>query len=201
MLSDTERGMIQELFTKLRNVEAQGGARDADAEAFIGQQVSRQPGAPYYMAQTILMQEQALKQAQAHIEALEQQARQPQGFLASLFGGSRPAQPPARHPMPQAYPPAQPQQGMPGGPAGAYQGRMPMAGGAGGGGFLAGAAQTAMGVAGGMLLANAIGSMFSADEAMAGVTDSIDQAAGAASEEFAAIEEDFGGGFEEDPFG
>ena len=40
-----------------------------------------------------------------------------------------------------------------------------------GGGFLAGAAQTAMGVAGGVLLANAIGGMFGADEAQAAEAD------------------------------
>ena len=37
----------------------------------------------------------------------------------------------------------------------------------GGGSFLAGAAQTAMGVAGGVLLGNAIGGMFGADKAQA----------------------------------
>lgn len=197
MLTDTERGMIEDLFAKLRRVEAQGGPRDPEAEAFIGQLLSRNPGAAYYMAQTILMQEQALNQAQDRMQQLEQQARQPQqgGFLASLFGGGRPAQPPApayRQPQPQAQPGYGAQPGF--GGQQAYNGRMPMAGG-GGGGFLAGAAQTAMGVAGGMLLANAVGSMFAggAEEAVTGAVDE-------ATADLANFEEDLGGGFEEDPF-
>lgn len=56
----------------------------------------------------------------------------------------------------------------------------------GGGGFLAGAAQTAMGVAGGVLLGNAIAGMFAGNEAQAAQSD--------ASEPKAADEGmDFGG--------
>ena len=52
-----------------------------------------------------------------------------------------------------------------------------------GGGFLAGAAQTAMGVAGGVLLGNAIAGMFGGDEAQAAQP----------AEEAPADEADFGG--------
>jgi hypothetical protein len=57
----------------------------------------------------------------------------------------------------------------------------------GGGGFLAGAAQTAMGVAGGLLLGNAIAGMFSGDEAQAAEDSSGDGAEGAGGDD--------GGGF------
>ncbi|MEO4001732.1 DUF2076 family protein [Mesorhizobium sp. CAU 1732] len=144
---------IEQLFGKLAAVEQQSAPRDAEAETFIRERVARQPGAPYYMAQTIVVQEQALEAAQARIEQLEAQTaeapRQSGGLFGGLFGDSRP---PARSgSVPRVGRPggAAPQQPV---PAGAQAQR-------GGGGFLAGAAQTAMGVAGGLLLGNAIAGM------------------------------------------
>lgn len=156
---------IEQLFGKLAAVEQQAPPRDSEAEAFISQQIASQPGAPYFMAQTIVVQEQALAAAQARIEELEAQAeeapRQQGGLFGSLFGGGQ--QPARRGSVPRignrataGYGAAQP------GQAAAAQMHQ-----RGGGGFLAGAAQTAMGVAGGVLLANAIGSMFGGGEAQA----------------------------------
>ena len=72
----------------------------------------------------------------------------------------------------------------------------PQQGGFGGGGFLAGAAQTAMGVAGGVLLGNAIGSMFAGD-APATETAAAEPAAEEPQVEEAAYDDggfdDFGG--------
>lgn len=128
-----DRKAISKLFEKLAKVEKQTPSRDADAEKFIREAITRQPGAPYYMAQTVVVQEHALNEAQARIEQLEAEAAQLRqdaqggGFLSGLFGSG---------PVPQqaAHAPRPMQKGAPGG-------------------FLAGAAQTAMGVAGGMLLA------------------------------------------------
>ncbi len=139
-MDTNDRQAISALFDKLANVERQLPARDAEAEHYINAAIARQPGAPYYMAQTVVVQEHALNAAQSRIEALEEELaearRAPQGggFLSGLFGsGPAPRQTArAANPMPQG---AQ-------------------------GGFLAGAGQTAMSVAGGMLLANAIGGMF-----------------------------------------
>jgi uncharacterized protein len=138
-----DRKAIAGLFDKLSQVERQMPERDPEAERFIGDAIARQPGAPYYMAQTVVVQEHALHAAQGRIEQLEaelaeaRRASQGGGFLSGLFGNGatprRPAQ--SRQPMPQGAP----------------------------GGFLAGAAQTAMGVAGGVLLANAIGGMFAGE--------------------------------------
>jgi len=148
------------LFEKLGNVERQSPPpRDADAEAFIRDQIGRQPGAPYYMAQTIVVQEQALEAAQARIEELEARSSSRQssgGLFGGMFGGGQPARSGS---VPRVGRSAASKQPFPQG--------QPLRG---GGGFLAGAAQTAMGVAGGVLLANAIGGMFGADEAEAAET-------------------------------
>jgi uncharacterized protein len=154
-MDSTERQVIDELFAKIRRAEGQSGPRDAEAEARIRQHVAQQPASPYYMAQAIIIQEQALAAANARIEQLERQLsdRPAGGFLGGLFGagGSRPlpAQPSSADgwdPRVAAY--ANPRHGR-------------------GGGFLAGAMQTAIGVAGGVLLGSAIASMFAPDPAAA----------------------------------
>lgn len=144
---------IEGLFQRLAEAERAGGDRDGGAESFIARRIAEQPGAPYYMAQTIVVQQAALEQAQARIEELEAQPAQAGGggFLSSLFGGGAQRPQPAR-PRPAAGPASQ-----------ALQQRGGMGAPAGGGGFLAGAAQTAMGVAGGVLLGNAVMGMFAGE--------------------------------------
>ncbi|EWY42201.1 hypothetical protein N825_20110 [Skermanella stibiiresistens SB22] len=170
-MDQNERQIIDELFGKLRQAETQSGPRDAQAESFIREQVARQPAAPYLMAQAIVIQEQALAASQARIQQLEQEAQERPaaaagggGLFGSLFGGGAQRQPAA---APRGNSPwGQAAQTPPGDPrVAAYadprnQQRQ-------GGGFMAGAMQTAMGVAGGMLIGNALGSMFSGGEAMA----------------------------------
>ena len=150
-MDTNDRQAISGLFDKLAEVERQTPARDAEAERLIANAIARQPGAPYYMAQTVVVQEHALNSAQARIEQLEAEIAEARqggarggGLLSGIFGGGAAPSTPGRaaRPMPQRTP----------------------------GGFLAGAAQTAMGVAGGVLLANAIGGMF-ADDAEAAEAD------------------------------
>jgi len=167
-----DRQAIERLFANLASVEQQSGARDSEAERFIGERIASQATAPYFMAQTIVVQEQALEAAQDRIAELEHaMTAQPQprgGFLASLFGNGKPPQPMAQRSWqrpgaePQHMPQPEPQQASP-------WGRSPIsrAQSGAGGGFLAGAAQTAMGVAGGVMLGNALGGMFGANEAKA----------------------------------
>lgn len=135
-MDSNDRNAIAELFDRLSQVEGQRPDRDPEAERFISDAIARQPGAPYYMAQTLVVQDHALTAAQHRIQQLEaeldsaRRAADEGGFLSGLFGD---AAPPRR-----AAAPAQPlPQGAPGG-------------------FLAGAAQTAMGVAGGVFLADAL---------------------------------------------
>ncbi|KAB2847831.1 MAG: DUF2076 domain-containing protein, partial [Hyphomicrobiaceae bacterium] len=94
-MSPDERALIQGLFDRLRQVDNQ--PRDPEAERLIQDSLRGQPGAPYYMAQAIIVQEQALQAAQTQIQELERRvseleaggARQqaPGGFLSSVTGG------------------------------------------------------------------------------------------------------------------
>ncbi|RYE10293.1 MAG: DUF2076 domain-containing protein [Hyphomicrobiales bacterium] len=136
MLSRDDRNAINGLFERLQDAERRGGPRDAEAEALIHQKMAAQPGAAYYLAQTVVVQQEALKEAERRMEELEGRSRQ----MAQRGPWDRePAQDDRR-------------QG-----GGFNQG----------GGFLAGAAQTALGVAGGMMLGSMIGSIFSAGSANA----------------------------------
>jgi hypothetical protein len=145
-----ERQIIDDLFERLRKAEAQSDARDPDAEALIRRHVAAQPGAPYYMAQAIVVQQEGLARAQTRIQNLEHQLaeRRPGGFLSGLFGEEEP---------PPAGAPSRGDRDAEG--LGRYR--------QSGGGFLAGAMQTALGVAGGFLIADALTGLFAADQAAA----------------------------------
>jgi hypothetical protein len=189
-MNQQERSMIEGLFQRLQQAEAQAGPRDPEAEALIGDLMSRQAAAPYLLAQVVLVQEQGIKQLQTRVEAAEQElAERPQGsgFLGGLFGGGQ------TRPAAAAAPRAAAGTGWsntrfsaPGG-----QGAQP---GAQGGGFMAGAMQTAMGVAGGMLLANALGGIFGGEAQAA-------EPPAAVPEEPVAPEEETGGGLFDGLFG
>lgn len=150
-MDDNDQQAIEGLFERLARVERQAPPRDPAAEDFIRDRIARQPAAPYFMAQTIVAQKAALGDAQARIEALEAEAQAGSessgGLFGSLFGGE-----PSR--SPGTIPRVERQPARSGGMA---PGRSV------GGGFLAGAAQTALGVTGGVLLGNALAGMFGAD--------------------------------------
>lgn len=162
-----EQQLIDGLFSRLKEAEQQSPERDAQAEALIRDKLARQPAAPYYMAQALIIQEAALKRLDQRVRELEAQVSelreqgQPRsgGFLGGLFGAGSRAEPrPAARgwgeaprgtggwsePAPRpgyAAPAAAPAAGM-------------------GQGFLGGALQTAAGVAGGMVLGNLLMDMF-----------------------------------------
>ncbi|MET0437699.1 MAG: DUF2076 family protein [Devosia sp.] len=145
MIRPEDERAIDDLFERLHNVERNSAPRDVEAERLIRQRLSENPAAAYYMAQTVIVQEAALREAQQRIEAAE--ARQNQGgFLGGIFGNDRPAQ-------------TQAQQGQSGDDGNQYDRRRS----SGGGGFLAGAAQTALGVTGGLLLGSVLAGLFTGD--------------------------------------
>lgn len=198
-MNQQEKDMIEGLFHRLQQAESQMGKRDAEAETLINGFMTRQTAAPYLLSQVVLVQEQGLKNLQAQVESMQSQladlerqlAERPQGgggFLGGLFGGgSQPAAPPR---------PAQPaSRGWGNSPTGApAMGASPFQQQPGqGGGFLAGAMQTAMGVAGGVLLGNAIAGMFSSP---AEAAESPAPAEPAAAPEEPAADEGGGGLFD-----
>lgn len=132
MLNPKDREAIEGLFWRLQEVEGKAGPRDREADTLIARRVAEQPGAPYYMAQTILVQETALKMAEERIAELERQAGE---------------QSQRREPVQSRGPWDRRDEG--------YDDRR------GGGGFLAGAAQTALGVTTGVLIGSAIASILS----------------------------------------
>ena len=97
-MTPDERNLINGLFDRLRQADANAPAKDREAEDFIRQLTTQVPSAAYLLTQTTLVQEHALTNAQARIADLEKQltqARQQQpassgssgGFLSGLFGG------------------------------------------------------------------------------------------------------------------
>jgi uncharacterized protein len=185
LMNEQERQVISDIFTRLE--QAANQPRDPEAERFIADKIRQQPYAPYAMAQTVFVQEQALanlnaqvQQLQAEIEELRSRPQPSGGFLSGLFGGSREAERPQR---PMGAPFGQPQgqdgpwsrqpigapgMGGQGGPWGGQQGTQPGMGGPpgpfgaqrGGSGFLGTALTTAAGVAGGMVLGNTLMNAF-----------------------------------------
>ncbi len=201
-MNEQERGMIEGLFQRLQQAETQSGPRDHDAEALIGNLMARQPSAPYLLAQVVLVQEQGLRNLQTRVEELERQrAERPQdsgGFLGGLFGGGQPEPDPqpamrkssgwSNNKLPTRGTAAMQQPGT----SQAAQGS----------GFMAGAMQTALGVGGGVLLANAVSGLF-ADEAEAAEPEAAapsEEPDTHAAEEEGGLFDDFFGGGEDDEY-
>jgi uncharacterized protein len=178
-MTPQERQMVADLFDRLASLE--GERRDPDAERVIRDGLGHAPNAVYALVQSVLVQDEALKRANARIEELEHaaggQPAQGGGFLDSMRnvltgrGGSVPSVKPggqgssgqgssgAWGPRPDAPRPGYPPQG------GFQQGypQAPMGGGmmgGHGGSFLGTAAATVAGVVGGAMLLNGIRSAF-----------------------------------------
>ncbi|MGE3708494.1 MAG: DUF2076 domain-containing protein [Hyphomicrobiaceae bacterium] len=189
-MTPEERQLISDLFDRMRR---QGPVeKDREAEALIRDMVRQMPDAPYMMVQTVLVQEMALQNAQARVEELQERVQaletidappQSQGsgsFLGGLLGGGSRSS--AGGSVPSVGRSSQ---------SSGFSGTRPTAAGSpwGGvsaaapqsaldrlaaqqqpmqqGGFMRSALTTAAGVAGGMLAANAISSMFKGDTAQA----------------------------------
>ncbi|AMB85179.1 ABC transporter substrate-binding protein [Pseudomonas agarici] len=184
-MNSEEQTLIDGLFSRLQQAEKDSAPRDALAEARIKEHLTRQPAATYYMTQSILVQEHALKSLDEQNKQLQAQLQQAQadlqeararstapvpssgGFLSSIFGGGsrNPAPAPApsnsgggwREPTRPAFN-APPQQNY--NPQPNYAPQQPAAASPIGSGFLGGALKTAAGVAGGVMLAEGISSLF-----------------------------------------
>jgi uncharacterized protein len=166
-MTPQESELVDELFNRL--VQLETAQRDPEAERLIAEGLRRAPHAVYALVQTVLLQDEGLKRANARIEELQAQSaaadpeQRPASFLDSMreaFGGRAPRasvpsvrtaganQSQGQQPQP-AYPRQMPLSGSPGAP-----------GFGSGGSFLGTAASAAAGVIGGSLLLDGIRSMF-----------------------------------------
>ena len=166
-MTPQEQQLLQDLTAKINQTTLPD--KDAEAEQFLGQSLGRNPDAVYIMAQTILVQNYALTQAQQQLEQLKQQVQQQQApppaqkhtsFLGNLLGMNDSPAPPPPVPAyaPVGYAPSQgyaPPQGY-GAPA---YGQPMQYGQPQQGGFLRSAMQTATGVAAGALAFEGIESL------------------------------------------
>lgn len=166
-MQNEEQRLIDGLFQRLKQTENQYASRDSEAEQHIRTHLQTQPNAPYYMAQSILIQEAAIKQLNNQLNALNEEVNQLRlnasqqkssgSFLSGLFGGNN---------SPKTARQERPFEPIPG-----TQGYAPSTSVAGGAApssappaarnsFMAGALQTAAGVAGGVLVADLLTGMF-----------------------------------------
>ena len=185
-MTPQEQEMIDGLISRIRSTQVQN--KDTAAEQRLQQGLAGYPDSTYVLAQTVLVQQYGLQQAQAQLEDLKQQnaALQDQlqqvqqaheqakssggSFLSHIFGsGSSQPSSPQNAPYQQINSGSYPPQNYPGGgyappppnyPPAGYP--APSGGGmfGGGGGFLQGAMRTAAGVAAGEMAFRGIEDLF-----------------------------------------
>lgn len=179
-MTPQERQLVDELFDRLASLE--NAPRDPEAEQAIREGLRRAPHAPYALVQTVLVQDEALKRAEARLRELESAPGDaPAGFLDSMreaFLGRRETPGGGAPPRAGSVPTVRPSVWGPPGPAPGAQGMAPgmapgygnapgygaapgygPAPGYGGGSFLGTAAAAAAGMIGGSLLLNGIRSV------------------------------------------
>ncbi|AKC32628.1 DUF2076 domain-containing protein [Candidatus Pantoea carbekii] len=148
-----EKNLISGLFQRLKETEQKTAPRDAEAEQHIQNFIEKQPSAPYYMAQSILIQEAALNRLNEQVLQLQNEITQLKaapkttstGFLSGLFGNNRSAERLPQQAQLQTAPIVTQ-------PSTTTLSRSSN--------FMSGALQTAAGVAGGMVLGNVLTNMF-----------------------------------------
>jgi hypothetical protein len=167
-MTPEERNLVTQLFDRLAALEST--QRDSEAERLIQDGLRQAPHAPYALVQTALVQDEALKRADARIRELEaqldgdpgpQQQQQPSGFLDSMRNSiwgnrPRPGSVPSVRPAVDSTSPyrtdAQPMAPMMQQPMGPMT-QQPQSS------FLGNAAATAAGLIGGSMLLSTIRSM------------------------------------------
>ncbi|MEM7133595.1 MAG: DUF2076 family protein [Chloroflexota bacterium] len=127
-MTSQDKQMIDQLFQQLRSMQDQSAPQDPEAQRRIADWIRKQPDAPYYMAQLLLLQKESLANAKAEVEQHRATNNPPPN--RSIPNQSRHS---------HTYREAESD----------FSGQS----------FLAGAAQVALGVGGGLLLAEFVGDM------------------------------------------
>lgn len=163
-MKDEEKNLIENLFHRLKKTELNSSERDNSADDLIQELVKKQPASSYYMTQTILVQETAIKKMSIQIEELKkrieelklEEVRRKPSFLSNFFKNNSSSQPISHDnniwrnqesPV-QSYNPH----------AASFPATTPVL--PRSSGFLSNALQTATGVAGGMILGNMLMNVF-----------------------------------------
>jgi hypothetical protein len=144
-MSPDESRLLTDLLDRLARLPA--GYKDPEADALIKAAMIKLPDAPYQLVQACILQEQAALGAKARIDQLEAEMQRLRQQLAAE------TQPRSTAPGPWGAAAAQPVLTHPGpwgGSVPAYRGSS----------FLGNVAETAVGIAGGMLLAQGVSNLF-----------------------------------------
>jgi len=152
-MQSEEQRLIDGLFQRLKQAENSAESRDTEAERQIQGFIQQQPAAPYYMTQSLLIQEAALNRLNQQVQQLQNNVAQlratqqpvSRGFFSRLFGNN------CSYSLPQSS-----AKTLPSG----YTGSSSSAGGSCNGSFMSSALKTAAGVAGGVVLGNMLTNMF-----------------------------------------
>jgi uncharacterized protein len=153
-MTPQERQLVDDLFVRLERLET--APRDAAAEQVIADGLARAPHAIYPLVQTVLIQDEALKRADARLRELTGEGPAPAGggFLDSMrevLTGRGGTSVPSVRPTEATEPDSRWNRG------GTFNTAAPPSS---GGSFLGTAAASAAGMIGGALLLNSISSMF-----------------------------------------
>ncbi len=165
-MTPQERQLVDDLFDRLSRLES--SPRDAEAERAIADGARSAPNALYALVQSVLVQDEALRRADARIRELSGEDQAPAtagGFLdnmRNMLGGGHATSVPSVRPSAAGGPDPRwnsgaalansPQSAQP------YAAQTPTPG--FGGSFLGTAAASAAGAIGGAMLFNSIGSLF-----------------------------------------
>ncbi|UPT14555.1 DUF2076 domain-containing protein [Buchnera aphidicola] len=180
-MKDAEKKLIENLFCRLKKTELNSFERDTEANSLIQDLVKNQPYSSYYMTQTILIQETAIKKLSLKVEELNKkisdlklnQPNKKSSFLSNLF--KKESIPSERsnnvwksnQNITGSYNP------LPVSPS-TMSNSASNSGGASNG-FLKNALQTATGVAGGMVLGNMLMNIFNHSKPEEEVFDTINE--------------------------
>lgn len=180
-MKDEEKNLIENLFHRLKTTELNSFERDNSADKLIQQLVKKQPSSSYYMAQTILIQETAIKKMSDKIEELKkkikilktEESNKKPSFLSNFFKTNPTSQTLSHdnnvwknkenHLQSHYSNPSMSSPTMQSSPI-ATNNRS---------GFLSNALQTATGVAGGMILGNMLMNVFNHSQPEQEVFDTI----------------------------
>lgn len=182
-MKNEEKNLIENLFHRLKNTELNSSERDHSADNLIQKLVKNQPSSSYYMAQTILIQETAIKKMSLEIEELRkkitdlksEEVNKKPSFLSNLFKSDPSSKTTlnndhvwknkASSPIPAYHTSSMNPQTGPFTASATDRSS----------GFLKNALQTATGVAGGMILGNMLMNVFNHSKPEEEIFDNVNQ--------------------------